>query len=96
MKSHGLPQLKANNRQGIRESRQQLVVPCGLSDGQLSLRNRPICQQSHEREQPQQARRGAGNGLVGPLALRLDAQRECIILYVMVSLPPFTHSIIHS
>src|SRR5215218_6351701 len=44
-------------------------------------------QESHDREQRQEARCGAGDGFVGPLALRLDAQMRPRLLEGGLDLP---------
>jgi hypothetical protein len=58
--------------QGIGEGRTLLAAPGG--DGQAGTLAQTCGQQCDNREHPQQARRGAGDGLIGPLALGFDAQ----------------------
>ena len=68
-----LPQLLSNNRQGIGKGRQRLGVPRRLTDRKPAVLA-VVSQQGHQRKQSQQGRRGAGNGQIRPLALRLDPQ----------------------
>src|ERR1700709_2218819 len=50
----------------------RLAIPGGRRASDPGLVAEPGGQQGDDGEQPQQARRGPGDGLVGPLALALD------------------------
>src|SRR5574337_853407 len=76
-----LPNLPSDQRQGITKSGPVLVIPSGLSGGQLAPTRMPMGQQSHQREQAQQGRGSAHDRPGGPepkapygLALGFDAQ----------------------
>ena len=69
-----LPYFLSHERQRIRKSRQGLAVPGGLPNRDLAVLGMRIGQQSHQREQTQQGRRGAKDGPIRPLALGLHAE----------------------
>ena len=69
-----LPYFLSYERQRIRKSRQGLAVPGGLPNRDLAVLGMRIGQQSHQREQTQQGRRGAKDGPIRPLALGLYAK----------------------
>jgi len=69
-----LPHFLSHERQSIRKGRQGLAIPGVLPDRDLAFLGMRVSQQSHQREEAQQSRCGAGDSPIGPLALGLDAQ----------------------
>jgi hypothetical protein len=65
---------QAHSAEGIGERCARLSVPRCVNDGQAGAHGKACPQQCDNGEQPQQARRGAGDRVIGPLALGFNAQ----------------------
>src|SRR3954463_13622123 len=68
------PDLAPNRGEGVSEGGPLLAVPGGRCNAQASVTAEVVGQQGHDGEQAEQAGRGAGDGLVGPLPLGLDTE----------------------
>src|SRR5436305_9151953 len=68
------PQVVAYQSKRVAEGRQRLGVPGGAADGAGLVAQQAVRPQGDEGEEPEEGWRGAGDGFVTPLALRLDAQ----------------------
>src|SRR5215204_1789471 len=68
------PELPADRCEGIGEGRVLLAIPSRNAGLQAHTVVEAHGEQRHDREQPKQARRGAGDRLVRPLALGLNAE----------------------
>src|SRR4051794_7414105 len=68
------PDLAPNRGESVSEGGPLLAVPGGRCNAQASVTAEAVGQQGHDREQAEQAGRGAGDGLVGPLPLGFDAE----------------------
>ena len=70
---HTMPQVTADSGQGITEGSFLFGIPTGLSEWER-VRVQYHCHQHDQAENTKQARGGALNGLVRPLALGFEAQ----------------------
>ena len=68
------PELPPDSGEGIGERRVWFAVPGGGADGRPGAVAKACGKQRHDREQPEQARRGARDRPVRPLPLGLDTE----------------------
>src|SRR5947209_7941499 len=91
MARHGktlfLPEMSPHSCKCVAEGGAAFVIPGRAHNGAACLRAELCGKQGYEGEQPEQARGGACDGQVGPLALGLDAQMRPGFLECGLQLP---------
>src|SRR5262245_20250648 len=81
------PYFAANGRDGIAESEKGFWIPSDGSGPELARAGEIVGPQRDDGEQGEQGRSGAQDGLVGPLALGLDAEMGANFLESELDLP---------
>src|SRR3954463_2856729 len=74
MKKSVLPELSAHGAEGVAERQVPLGIPGGAPGAEMAASDEVVSPEGDKGEQRQQGRRGAGDGLVGPLALSFNTE----------------------